>query len=191
MDESLTTELDAVNVMLSTIGSSPVNTLEGPLAPDVLTARKKLHQISKAVQSERWDFNTEDYYPLARNSDNEIPLPTNTLNVAVTYPTTLAIVQRGLRLYDKTNHRYTFEQDVQATITFVLMFEELPEPARNYIGIRAARDFQSALQSAAEAKYSEEDELRARADFIRSEGYGSLLDGSGTYRPAHTLRRGS
>ncbi len=175
--------------MLASIGSSPVNTLDGALAPDVLTARNTLRRISKAVQGESWEFNTEACYPLQRDADNFIPLPANTIVVRVTYPVTVDAVQRGLRLYDKKNHTYVFDQDVKATIVFALPFEELPEQARQYIFVRASREFQQGqVSSEILTRFEQIDEARARADMIRAEGGGNLLDRRGSYRPSHVVR---
>ncbi len=46
-----TTELEAVNTILSTIGESPVNSLTGTLPVDATTALNVLDEISREVQS--------------------------------------------------------------------------------------------------------------------------------------------
>mgnify|MGYP001400660828 CR=1 FL=1 len=53
-----TTKLEAVNLMLSTIGEAPVNSLTSGLV-DAELAETILASVSKAVQSEGWNFNTE------------------------------------------------------------------------------------------------------------------------------------
>ena len=54
-----TTELEAVNVMLSNIGESPVNTLEDDNVIDATVARTILKSISREVQALGWNFNTD------------------------------------------------------------------------------------------------------------------------------------
>lgn len=189
--ESPTTELDAVNVMLSDVGATPVNTLDGPMAPDVLNARNTLQRISKTVQGEGWAFNTEENYPLNRNEDSEIHLPLNTHWVQVQRPRGVDAVRRGQRLYDRRNHTYTFEADLKAHIVFVLPFEELPEPHREYIYVRASRVFVTGVRGPTadtRGRFNEVDEARARADMMRSERLGNVLSGVGTYRPWQVLR---
>jgi hypothetical protein len=63
---ALTTKLEAVNIMISVIGESPVNTLSGTSVPVTVTqAVHALDETSKAIQSEGWHFNTEYDYPLS------------------------------------------------------------------------------------------------------------------------------
>src|SRR5689334_6681077 len=100
-----TTELEAVNVLLSTLGESPVNSLSGNLTTDASLARTKLAEVSKSVQGRGWNFNTDLDYPLTRDSDGYINLPPNIARVELsrrTYPEVMA-VQRGMRLYDRKN----------------------------------------------------------------------------------------
>ena len=61
----LTTKLEAVNIMISVIGESPVNTLGGTSVPvTVIQSVQVLDETNKAIQSEGWHFNTEYDYPL-------------------------------------------------------------------------------------------------------------------------------
>lgn len=55
----MTTELEAVNSMLSAVGEAPVASLEGPLPTDVVLARNILQRTSREVQEQGWRFNTE------------------------------------------------------------------------------------------------------------------------------------
>ena len=52
------TELESVNVILSTIGESPLNSLSGSLPVDGTVAKNVLSEISREVQSAGWHFNT-------------------------------------------------------------------------------------------------------------------------------------
>ena len=46
-----TTELQAVNIMLSTIGEAPVNSITGTTTVDVSTAKNILDETSMSIQS--------------------------------------------------------------------------------------------------------------------------------------------
>ena len=100
-------KLEAVNIMLSCIGESPVNSLVSGLA-DAEAAELILNRISKEAQTEGWSFNTRINYTLPVNESNEIPIPVNTLRLSLVdtsrgYPLT----QRGSRLYDYEENSYT------------------------------------------------------------------------------------
>ena len=51
-------ELDAVNEILSSIGSSPVSSLEDENNVDVINAKRILKGVSKEIQARGWFFNT-------------------------------------------------------------------------------------------------------------------------------------
>ena len=57
------TELDAVNQILSSVGQAPVTTLDLQ-NPEVSIAVNTLREQSKQVQLEKWSFNTEHNYEL-------------------------------------------------------------------------------------------------------------------------------
>ena len=69
------TELEAVNVLLTTIGETPVNTLTGNQVTDVTIAKQVLNEISREVQAQGWHFNTEDGVELMPNEFKKILVP--------------------------------------------------------------------------------------------------------------------
>lgn len=159
-----TTELDAVNLMLSSIGEAPVNNISNTSNPDVLLARATLAECSRLVQSRRWHFNTEkglELYPTLPTG--EIQIPPNVMRVdTVENSKHLDVVHRGTRLYDRGNHRYIFIAPIKVDLLLFLPFGELPEAARYAIAVKAARKFQArALGSTALFSFTELDEREA------------------------------
>ena len=171
---ALTTKLEAVNIMISVIGESPVNTLSGTSVPVTVTqAVHALEETSKALQSEGWHFNTEYDYPLVPDSvTSRITRPVNTLKVDLDPEiyTDSDPVQRGLKLYDRKNHRDTWTKDLKAIITFELDFEELPEQFRHYIAVKSARIFAARFLGSREIEgFALRDEIEAKARAIESD----------------------
>lgn len=167
-----TTKLDAVNTMLFTIGESPVNTLEGGTVVDAVTAEQTLDRVSRQIQSEGWSFNTEKCFPLMRQAFAPfvIYVPDTALSCDPT-DKTMNIVVRGGRLYDLDNHTFTFPDTpkIDCDIIWSLPFEDIPETARNYITIRAARIFQAgAVSSETLNSFSDRDEYEAKARFRKT-----------------------
>jgi|TARA_R110000823_G_scaffold89656_5_gene198746 hypothetical protein len=141
-----TTELEAVNTMLNTIGEAPVNTLINMTAIDAITALSILQTVSRSVQVEGWFFNTEYNYPITPDVNGELLLPTNLLSIDSTeLSDAYELVQRGAKAYDRKNHTYTFTDTVKCNLILLLAFDEIPEAARNYIALRAARILQDRL----------------------------------------------
>lgn len=184
MDTSLTTELDAVNLMLSVIGESPVNSLDSTGLSDVAIAKNILKEVSLEVQDDGWTFNQEDNVTLPLDSDGFVTVPPNALRVERMSDDTSTpqFTVRGSRLYDRDNHTYTFKAAPRCQITYFLDYMELPQAARFYIAIRAARKFQKRnVSSGLLEKFSEQDELDALAnmqDQDTSAGDYNILTGN-------------
>ncbi|MBU4566998.1 MAG: hypothetical protein KKE29_19955 [Proteobacteria bacterium] len=173
MDQTPTTELEAVNALIAVLGEAPINSLDGQLTMDVMAAQKTLHRVSRVVQTEGWQFNIEDEFELTPDVDGYINVPNNYIRVNPDprYHLPRKITRRGTRLYDRTNHTYQFEDKVLATVTLFLPFEELPETARYYITVKAGREFQDEyVGSDTLHGFDQVDEVRARAILLDQEG---------------------
>lgn len=139
-----TTKLEAVNTLLATIGESPVNSLASGLAEASL-AEQTLDNVSRDMQSTGWAFNTDLTFQLTPNASNEITLPANCLHVDTTSlraSSTSDLVQRGMRMYDRIKNTYTITETIEVNIVVLLGFDEMPEAARRYTTIKAARILQ-------------------------------------------------
>ena len=77
----MTTKLEAINTMLSCIGQSPLNTLEGTKSYFTIAAEKILDDETKRVQLAGWDFNSEFDYQLNPDSDGYINITDDLLMV--------------------------------------------------------------------------------------------------------------
>jgi len=203
MTVAATTELEAINIMLAAIGEAPVNSLTGQVPVDVRIAQSTLIEVNKRVQSEGWSFNTEIDVTLSRNdTTKQIVLSTDILRIDANihqHPT-IDPIQRGLKLYDRLNNRYEFDEDLICTVVYFRPFTELTEPARSYINIKAARVFVDRLVSDDGLRtYTEQDETRARAILMETDlsngdhnilrGDPSLTSVFDTYSPANGLIR--
>ena len=187
MTTTVRTKLEGTNVMLTAIGESPVNTITSSTTTDVSIAIQILDNVSREVQSVGWHFNTDTNYLLAKNSSNQIVLPTNCLRVDNSHKDAdLDLVERGRKLWDRENHTYTITKDIRVNITWFLEFTELPETARRYITIRAARIFQDRmLASETLHAFHQVDELSALSALKEHEGDTrdhSIFDNYSTYR---------
>ena len=202
MAVAATTELECINIMLAAIGEAPINSLTGTLPVDARIAQSTLSEVNKSVQSEGWSFNTEIDVKLTRDNTGIIYLSTNVLRVDANihqHPT-IDPIQRGLKLYDRQNNTYTFDEDLICTIVYFRDFDEIPEPARHYINIQAARKFVDRLVSDQSLRtYTLGDEQRARAILMETDlanGDHNLLRGDpsltsifDTYNPSSALIR--
>ena len=197
-----TTELECINIMLAAIGEAPINCLLGTLPVDARIAQSTLTEVNKSVQSEGWSFNTETDVTLTRDGSNHVNLPADVLRVDANihqHPT-IDPIQRGLKLYDRQNNKYEFEEDLICTVVYFRDFSEIPEPARYYMNIKAARLFVDRLVGdQALRTYNKEDETRARAILMETDlangdhnmlrGDPSLTNVFNTYNPSSALIR--
>lgn len=140
-------ELEAVNLSLTTIGESPASSLVTTGDLNISLALQYLYNTSREVQTVGWHFNYEEEYPLPLNIDSEINIPSNMLKLDISNVDALIDgVPRGNRMYDRKNHTYKFIKPLRVDITFFLPWESLPQPARQYIAIMSARRFQRRVQ---------------------------------------------
>ena len=202
MAVAATTELEAINIMLAAIGEAPINSLTDTLPVDARTAQNTLTEVNKEVQSEGWSFNTEIDVTLTRDGSNQINLPINVLRVDpnIHQHPTIDPIQRGLKLYDRQNNKYEFDEDLICTVVYYRDFNEITEQARRYINIKAARIFVDRLIGDQGLRtYTQEDETRARAILTESDyanadhnllrGDPSLTNIFDTYNPSSALIR--
>tara|TARA_R100000329_G_scaffold35523_2_gene33362 strand:- start:2036 stop:2644 length:609 start_codon:yes stop_codon:yes gene_type:complete len=202
MTVAATTELESINIMLAAIGESPINAITDPLPVDARLAQQTLAEINKKVQMEGWSFNTEIDVTLPRDGSKHINLANSILRVDpnIHQHPTIDAIQRTLKLYDRLNNRYEFDEDLICTVVYFRAFTEIPEPARYYITIKAARVFVDRLVGDQGLRtYTEQDEIRARAILMETDlanGDHNLLRGDpsltsvfSTYSPANALIR--
>ena len=202
MAVAATTELECINIMLAAIGEAPINSLVGTLPVDARIAQSTLTEVNKSVQSEGWSFNTETDVTLTRDGSNHVNLPADVLRVDANihqHPT-IDPIQRGLKLYDRQNNKFEFDEDLICTVVYFRDFNEIPEPARYYMNIKAARIFVDRLVSDQGLRtYTQEDEVRARSILMETDlangdhnmlrGDPSLTNIFDTYNPSSALIR--
>lgn len=172
---ALTTQLEAVNVMLGNIGESPVNALSplSSLPVSARTAISVLDEVSRDVQSEGWHFNTVDKVTLSPNVNGEIFLTDDVLHID-TLDNSKDIVQRGQQLFDRGENTLVFNNDLKVTVTYLLDFTELHEQARRYITLKASRVFQGRIVGSQELEQQIlREELKARQNLEEADGNGA------------------
>ena len=133
-----TQELPAVNQILQSCGQAPVTTLD-QTNPDVAIAYSTLTQVSQEVQTEGWSFNLELDYEFTPDTNNEILIPNNVLQIdpAPEY-FELDVIRRSGKLYDKVKHSYKFTNVLKCDVKWLFDWVDLPKPIQDYIIARAA-----------------------------------------------------
>ena len=135
-----TDELPAVNQILASVGQAPVTTLD-QTNPDVAIVYDTLLQVSKEVQAEGWTFNKEFGYKLTPDSNDEIVIANNILQIDLTddYQDKDA-VKRGGKLYERVEHtfKWTTKSEYEFDIVWWFDWVDLPIPIQDYIVSKAA-----------------------------------------------------
>lgn len=160
-------ELDAVNEILSSVGSSPVNSLEDDLNVDVLNAKRILSAVSTEVQSRGYRFNTLNNVYLMPDSD------TGLVSFSHDY---IRVFSSGYKLVNRSGYFFDLETDTNEfpeglTVTELvkkLPFEELPVVFRKYITVKAARTFQ--------VKYLTSADIDASLQYEEATAYADIVD---------------
>ncbi|MDA9061834.1 hypothetical protein N9K23_00505 [Planktomarina temperata] len=182
------TELEAVNVLLTTIGEAPVNTLDGNQLTDVSIAAQVLNEVSREVQAQGWHFNTEDDVELSPNEFSEIVTPPDTARIDCN---DYNIVQREGKLFDLDERTYVFTGKIKASIVYFQDFEKLPDTAKRYIATRSARIYSDRmLNSETIHKMISRDEQKAFIDLKAFEGDTADYNMMDSYSVARVMNRG-
>tara|TARA_B100000427_G_C15447582_1_gene568056 strand:- start:285 stop:914 length:630 start_codon:yes stop_codon:yes gene_type:complete len=139
-----TQELPAINQILSSCGQAPVTTLD-QTNPDVAIAYDTLLQVSREVQSEGWTFNTEYHYEMTRDTNGEVAIPNNMIQIKLTENSANAefdCIRRSGKLYDRQHHTYDLSDisgdNIECDIVWEFDWVDLPEPIQNYVTARAS-----------------------------------------------------
>ena len=205
------TELDAVNSILMSVGESPVNTITNVQSPEVVIAKNTLRQACREVLSEGWVFNTEKQYPIALDSNNHCIIPNNVLQIDVNafkHLDDFHVVMRKdngiLKLYDLHEHRFNFDNTsdskIYVDIIWMYEFEDIPQVFRDYITARASRIASNRMVNdpkAAELMGTDESLARAlameydanQADYNIFNDQQGRTNPAGIYRPYKVLQR--
>jgi len=139
-----TTELEAVNVMLDTIGESPVSDLDTVTSIDVSKARDMLRAFSREIQSKGWWFNSDEQYEFTLDAQGYCVIPNQILSLRPSIGG-LRLTLRNKRVWDLDNKTDKFDTAPACDVVWFFDYEELPETARRYIAIRAGRVFQTSV----------------------------------------------
>jgi hypothetical protein len=190
---STMTELEAVNFMLATIGESPVSSLNESGNVDAVMASQALTKASREVQARGWHFNTEEQLTLTPTyPSNEIRLPANCVQVdSVGVDKLIDVAQRGLKLYNRGAKTVQFTKSLLVDMVVLLEWDQLPQAAREYIAVRAARAFHTRAVGGAETyQLTAQEEADALANLKKFDGRtrdSNFLSGSESV--ARILRR--
>lgn len=172
--------------------------------PDVAIALNTLREVSREVQAEGWSYNTEFDYKITPDSNNEIRIADDVLQMDLNqgYPENIEkdAVFRGGKLYDKKAHSYTWTAEtVYVDIVWYFDWESIPAPIQAHIVARAAAIVSSRIigdSNQYQILQQKEAVTRSQAleyecnqgdySFFGSPSHGNFYR---PYKPFHTLQR--
>jgi len=172
-----TTKLQAVNTMLSVIGESSTNTLTGTVPFEVSLAEDILDEVIKELCQDSYVFNTELDITVIPDISNHLIAQSHWVRVQAADSETDEYVLREITpgsgsylLYSMTDKTNEFTGSVSVNIVYLLEFANLPEAAKRYCTIRAARVYADRLVGSKDIRaFSQVDELEARAKLLNYE----------------------
>lgn len=217
-----TTELEAVNAMLASIGEAPIANLDAATATDVLMAINILRNTAREVQMLGWRFNSEFGLQI-KSSGSYVRLDTDGVMTELSifkppaglasFEITRSEDQQGSKyadavirpskeytegapplpvmvFYDRERNRDGWDATERVYLyidaVFLFNFEQLPESARWYITVRAARRFGQDVAGSVElSRFKERDELQALRSLKRDQGENddyNILDNMDVYK---------
>jgi hypothetical protein len=186
-------DLQAVNMMLTSIGEQPIGNLNESGLQDASIAQDILHNTSRQVQSRGWIFNTDLQKVLspdnASGDGGKIEVGKNVLRIDTTSKkrsNTSDVVERAGYLYDREKNTNVFTDDVTVDQVVFLPFNSLPEAARRYIAVKSARIFHDRVVGSGELhNFFQQDEQEAWGDLLEFQsevGDFNIFDDYDTFR---------
>ena len=172
--------------------------------PDVAIALNTLREVSREVQAEGWSYNTEFDYKITPDSNNEIRIADDVLQMDLNggYPENIEkdAIFRGGKLYDKKAHSYKWTAEtVYVDIVWYFDWESIPQPIQAYIVARAAAIVSSRIiGDSNQYQILQQKEANTRSQALEYECnqgdysfFGSPSHGNfyRPYKPFHTLQR--
>jgi hypothetical protein len=190
-----------------TLTQSKVETrVETQANPDVAIALNTLREVSREVQSEGWAYNKEFDYELTPDSNDEIVIPDNMLQVDLNISSTRSAnrqydsIIRGGKLYDRIKHSYKWtDESVYVDVLWYFEWEHIPDVVQAYIVARAATVVSSRIiGDGNQYQMLQQKEAYARAMALEYEcnqgDYSFFGEPQGenyynSYKPFHSLQR--
>ncbi len=190
-----------------TLTQSKVETrVETQANPDVAIALNTLREVSREVQSEGWTYNKEFDYELTPDSNNEIIIPDNILQVDLNISSKRSgnrqydSIIRGGKLYDRIKHSYKWtDESVYVDVLWYFEWEHIPDVVQAYIVARAATVVSSRIiGDGNQYQMLQQKEAYARAMALEYEcnqgDYSFFGEPQGenyynSYKPFHSLQR--
>jgi len=184
--------------------SSVTSRVENQTNPDVAIALNTLREVSREVQSEGWSFNKELDYPITPDSNNEVNIANNVLQMDLNRTYTQNIdresINRGGKLYDKKKHSNKWtDETLYVDITWYFDWSNIPDPIQAFIVARAASVVSSRIiGDGNQYQMLQQKEAFARAMAMEYECnqedlsfFGAPKSGNyyQPYQPFHTLQR--
>ena len=133
-------ELEAVNLVLSAIGESAVNTLHDAANADVANVRRLLANYNRRTQTKGWTFNTEVATLLPDVFNNRINYLDDWLSVLSTGGASV-YRNRGGYVYDITSRTDLFYSPISVSLIALCDYTDMPEIFQQWIVAQTAQKF--------------------------------------------------
>jgi hypothetical protein len=141
-----TTELEAVNAMLASIGEAPIASLDSATAADVQTAISLLRNTTREVQARGWRFNTEFGFQIAPFLTwNYVDSENVTTQLSSYRPPSGMIAFEMTRSPDQQGSKYTDAVVRPARSSYTGQAERTITKSPDFPGTRFGAEFQSTV----------------------------------------------
>ena len=192
-----TTKLQAVNTMLSVIGESSTNTLTGVVPFEVSLAESILDETIRETLQDSFVFNTELEVTIIPDAAGRLVAQSHWIRVQNSLTSEEYVLRETTpgagtyMLYSMTEKTSSFESSVEVEIIYLLEFAEIPEAAKRYVTIRAARIYADRLVGSKDIRaFTQVDELEAKAKLMNYEaGVDNINMLKDSESVSHIIRR--
>lgn len=185
-------KIDAVNAIISVAGDAPVTAL-GSDYEQANIAERILDKLSREVQASSWWFNEVNNLEIAPSVIDEIDLPSNTISVEA-LDDFGHVVQRGLRLFDRSANSYKFDGSLCVNLIEFLEWDETPQTFRQYVVNKSKEEYNNEYFGSQEVARTVERQMQEAFILLRKEDLRSkdinILNNTRSFNIAFRNRRG-
>jgi hypothetical protein len=190
----MTTELQAVNKILQSVGTRPVTTLLATSPVDVLLAQQIFSDVTRERQLHGYHWNRIYTKTVAPDVSGFIAVSSTWLRVDTRAEDSITdVVKVGLQLFDRINDTNVFTSALKVTVLVERALTDIPEEFIEWIIAESSRKFQAIQQGDARRDGQlRGDERDAKAIAMTGELRNvdaNILNGYGPARSATHRRR--
>lgn len=161
--------IDAINRILIAMGEALVQTVDPDPDSESATISFLIDYHTRELCNYKWHWNTK-YVTLTRDVNNELLLPTGTLQFGPPPEWRNQIAKRGDKVFNRIDNTFEFSCDIHdVEIVESLDFDDIPDAAQNWVVAWAGRQSVEGITGSSERAGFTQDDINNAFSILQSD----------------------